>query len=208
MTGNRSSRTAKDDSPRHIRGLAPQLTVHEVRAAPQAERQRHAHKGGVGHRKRRESQVAAGDEPSQQASYKTAVEAHAADSAAVRAKEDLKRVREVVSVAIEQHVSQAPTDQQAEYDSDEDGHDVIGGESDVPVFLGPVHHESRQQRTDHIGQSVPVNRDGTRRERDGIEAVIQLVEHNAPLRRTDEARLYIKSRAGRGVHDPARLHHG
>ena len=71
------------------------------------------------------------------------METHAADSAAVRAEEDLKRVREVVAVAIEQHVSQAPANQQTEYDSDDDGHDVIGGETDVPAFLGPVHHEPR-----------------------------------------------------------------
>lgn len=41
-------------------------------------------------------------------------------------------------------------------------------------------NSNRQNRPEHIGEAVPVDGDRTGGKRDGVEAVVQLVEHDAP----------------------------
>ena len=180
-------RAARDGAPRRHRsrtprptqvgGLAPQLAVDEVRAASQSKRDRRADDGEVGHGPGGKAADAAGDKTAQNAADQPPMEAHAA----VVHREDLERMGEVVPVAVEQHVEQAGADEQAEHHADDDGHEVVDGDVQPPAPLRPVHHHAGEQRPDDIGDAVPIDGDRARRERDGVQAMVELVQHEIPL---------------------------
>ena len=158
MTGNLAGRPAKDHAPRQVRGLAPQLSVHKVGAAAQRQRQRHAYDGEVGNGPGRQLEHAAHDVAPYQAPYQAPVEAHAA----LVGREDLKRVGEVVPVAVKDDVEQPAANDEAKDRARYQHPDIIHGEAHVPAALHAIHNETGENGTHHVGDAVPVDGDGAR----------------------------------------------
>lgn len=78
-------------------------------------------------------------------------------------------------------VKQARADDEAKDRADHDARQVINRNVEAPTTLRAVHNDRREQSTDHVGQAVPVDGDGARRDRDGIKHMVEVVEHIDPL---------------------------
>ena len=58
--------------------------------------------------------------------------------------------------------------------------DLVPGDIQPPAARDAVDHDARQDKARKVGKRVPVNVEGPNRNRDGIEAVVKLVEHVTP----------------------------
>ncbi len=162
--------------PRQIGRLAPQLTVDKVGTTTQAQGQRRAYDGKVCQSPCIELIHAAHDDAAQDAADQATVEAHAA----LVGGKDLERVRPVVAVAVKDDVEQTGANDKAKDHADHDTRQVVNRDAKAPATLRAVHDDRREQSADHIGQTIPVNRDGPRRNRDGIKHMVEVVEHVDP----------------------------
>ena len=104
------------------------------------------------------------------------MEAHAA----LVGGENLQRMGPIVTVAIKDDVEQAGADDEAKDHADDDARQIIDRDVKTPTALRTVHNDRREQGTDHVGQAIPVNGDGARRNRDGIKHMVEVVEHVDP----------------------------
>ena len=104
------------------------------------------------------------------------MEAHAA----LVGGKDLERVRPVVAITVKDDVEQARTDNEAKDHADHDTRQVINRDVKAPTALRAIHDDRREQSADHVGQAVPVDGDGARRDRDGIKHMVEVVEHIDP----------------------------
>ena len=164
---------AKDHTPGQIGRLTPQLTVHKVGATSQAQRQRSTDNGKVGDGPGVEFIHTAHDDAAQDAAHQATVEAH---TALVGGK-DLERVGPIVAITVKDDVEQARADNKAKDRADHDARQVINRDVEAPAALRAIHDDCRKQGADHIGQTVPVDRDGARRDRDGVKHMVEVVEH-------------------------------
>ena len=176
MTRHIARSPAKDHAPGQIGRLAPQLAVDEVGATSQAQGQRRADDGKVGDGPGVELVHAAHEHAADDAAHQAAMEAHAAFIGG----KDLERMRPVVAVAVKDDVKQARTDNEAKNHADHDTRQVVNRDVKAPATLRAVHDDRREQGADHIGQTIPVNRNGPRRDRDGIKHMVEVVEHIDP----------------------------
>ena len=176
MTRHLARSPAKDHTPGQIRGLAPQLAVDKVGAAPQAQGQRSADDGKIGQSPCIELVHTAHEHAADDAAHQAAVEAHAT----LIGGKDLERVRPVVAITVKDDVEQARADDEAKDHTDHDARQVVDRNVETPATLRAVHDDRREQGADHIGQTIPVNRDGPRRNRDGIKHMVEVVEHVDP----------------------------
>ena len=104
------------------------------------------------------------------------MEAHAAFIGS----KDLERMRPVVAVAVKDDVEQAGANDKAKDHADHDTRQVVDRNVKTPTALRAVHDDRREQSSDHIGQAVPVDGDGPRRDGDGIKHMVEVVEHIGP----------------------------
>ena len=167
---------AKDHAPGQIGRLTPQLAVDEIGATSQAQRQRSTDHGKVGDSPGVELIHAAHDDAAQDAAHQATVEAHAS----LVGGKDLERVSPIVAIAVKDDVEQARADDEAKDRTDHDARQVIDRDVEAPTTLRAVHNDRREQSADHVGQAVPVDGDGTRRDRDGIKHMVEVVEHIDP----------------------------
>ena len=167
---------AKDHTPRQIGRFTPQLTVHKIGATAQAQRQWSTDHGKVGDGPCIKLVHAAHDDAAQDAAHQATVEAHAA----LVGGKDLERVSPIVAIAVKDDVEQARADDEAKDRADHDARQVIDRDVEAPTTLRAVHNDRREQGTDHIGQTVPVDRDGARRDRNGVKHMVEVVEHIDP----------------------------
>ena len=168
---------AKDHTPGQIGRLAPQLAVDEIGTTAQAQRQRSTDHSKVGDGPGVELIHAAHDDAAQDAAHQAAMEAH---TSLVGGK-DLERVGPIVAIAIKDDIKQARADDEAKDRADHDTRQVINRNVEAPTALRAVHNNRREQSADHVGQTIPVNGDGARRDRDGIKHMVEVVEHIDPL---------------------------
>ena len=176
MTRHIARSPAKDHTPGQIGRLAPQLTVDKVGTTAQAQGQRRADDGKVCQSPCVELIHAAHDDAADNTAHQTAMEAHAA----LVGGKDLERVRPVVAITVKDDVEQARTDNEAKDHADHDTRQVVNRDVKAPATLRAVHDDRREQGADHIGQTVPVNRDGPRRNGDGVKHMVEVVEHIDP----------------------------
>ena len=176
MTWNIARGTAEDHAPGQIGRLAPQLAVDKVGAAPQAQGQRSTADREVCQSPRIELVHAAHDDAAQDAADQATVEAHAA----LVGGKDFERVGPIVAIAVKDDVKQARADNKAKDRADHDARQVINRNVEAPTALRAVHDDRREQSSDHIGQAVPVDGDGPRRNGDGIKHMVEVVEHVDP----------------------------
>ena len=176
MTRHIARSPAKDHAPWQIGRLAPQLAVDKVGAASQAQGQRSAYDGKIGQRPCVEFIHAAHDDAADNAAHQTAMEAHAA----LVGGKDLERMRPVVAVAVKDDVKQTGANDKAKDHADHDTRQVVNRDVKAPATLCAVHDDRREQSADHVGQAVPVDGDGARRDRDGIKHMVEVVEHVDP----------------------------
>ena len=168
---------AKDHAPGQIGRLAPQLAVDKVGAAPQAQGQRSTDDREVCQSPGVELVHAAHDDAAQDAAHQATVEAHAS----LVGGKDLERVGQIVAITVKDDVKQARADNKAKDRADHDARQVINRNVEAPTTLRAVHNDRREQSADHVGQAVPVDGDGARRDRDGIKHMVEVVEHIDPL---------------------------
>ena len=93
---------------------------------------------------------------------------------------DLERMRPVVAVAVKDDVEQAGANDKAKDHADHDARQVVDRNVKTPTALRAIHDDRREQSSDHIGQAVPVDGDGPRRNGDGIKHMVEVVEHIGP----------------------------
>ena len=167
---------AKDHTPRQISRFAPQLAVDEIGTTAQAQGQRGADHSKVGDGPGVKLVHAAHDDAAQDAAHQAAVEAHAS----LVGGKDLERVGPIVAITIKDDVKQARADDEAKDRADHDARQVINRNVEAPAALRAIHDDCRKQGADHIGQAVPVDGDGARRDRDGIKHMVEVVEHIDP----------------------------
>ena len=167
---------AKDHAPGQIGRLTPQLAVDEIGATSQAQRQRSTDHSKVGDGPGVELIHAAYNDAAQDAAHQATVEAHAA----LVGGKDLERVGQIVAITVKDDVKQARADNKAKDRTDHDARQVIDRDVEAPTTLRAVHNDRREQGADHIGQTVPVDRDGTRRDRNGVKHMVEVVEHIDP----------------------------
>ncbi len=176
MTRHIARSPAKDHTPGQIGRLAPQLTIDKVGTTAQTQGQRRADDGKVCQSPCIELIHAAHDDAAQDAADQATVEAHAAFVGG----KDLERVRPVVAITVENDVEQTGANDKAKDHADHDTRQVINRDVKTPATLRAVHDNRREQGADHIGQTIPVNRDRPRRNRDGIKHMVEVVEHVDP----------------------------
>ena len=176
MTRHIARSPAKDHTPGQIGRLAPQLTVDKVGTTAQAQGQRRAYDGKVCQSPGIELIHAAHDDAAHDAADQATVEAHAA----LVGGKDLERVRPVVAITVKDDVEQARTDNEAKDHADHDTRQVVNRDVKAPATLCAVHDDRREQSADHVGQAVPVDSDGARRDRDRIKHMVEVVEHVDP----------------------------
>ena len=167
---------AKDHTPGQIGRLAPQLAVDEIGTTAQAQGQRGADHSKVGDGPGVELIHAAHDDAAQDTAHQAAVEAHAS----LVGGKDLERVGQIVAITVKDDVKQARADNKAKDRTDHDARQVIDRDVEAPTTLRAVHNDRREQGADHIGQTVPVDRDGARRDRNGVKHMVEVVEHIDP----------------------------
>ena len=167
---------AKDHAPGQISRLAPQLAVDKVGATSQAQGQRSANDGKIGQRPRIELVHTAHEHAADDAAHQAAMEAHAAFVGG----KDFERMRPVVAVAVKDDVEQAGANDKAKDHADHDTRQVVNRDVKAPATLCAVHDDRREQSADHVGQAVPVDGDGARRDRDRIKHMVEVVEHVDP----------------------------
>ena len=93
---------------------------------------------------------------------------------------DLERMRPVVAVAVKDDVEQAGANDKAKDHADHDTRQVVNRDVKAPATLCTVHDDRREQSADDVGQAVPVDGDGARRDRDRIKHMVEVVEHVDP----------------------------
>ena len=93
---------------------------------------------------------------------------------------DLERMGPIVAIAVKDDVKQASADNEAKDRADHDARQVINRNVEAPTTLRAVHNDRREQSADHVGQAVPVDGDGARRDCDGIKHMVEVVEHIDP----------------------------
>ena len=167
---------AEDHAPGQIGRLAPQLAVDKVGAAPQAQGQRSTDNGKVGDSPGIELVHTAHEHATDDAAHQAAVETHAAFVGG----EDLERMRPVVAITVKDDVEQAGANDKAKDHTDHDARQVVDRNVETPATLRAIHDDRREQSADHVGQAVPVDGDGPRRNRDGIKHMVEVVEHVDP----------------------------
>ena len=176
MTRHIARGATEDHAPGQIGRLAPQLTVDKVGTTAQAQGQRRADDGKVCQSPGIELIHAAHDDAADDAAHQAAMEAHAA----LVGGKDLERVRPVVAITVKDDVEQARTDNEAKDHADHDTRQVVNRDVKAPATLCAVHDDRREQSADHVGQAVPVDGDGARRDRDRIKHMVEVVEHVDP----------------------------
>ena len=176
MTRHIARGATEDHTPGQIGRLAPQLTVDKVGTTAQTQGQRRADDGKVCQSPCVELIHAAHDDAADNAADQATVEAHAAFVGG----KDLERMCPVVAVAVKDDVEQAGADDKAKDHTDHDARQVVNRDVKAPATLRAIHDDRREQSSDHIGQTIPVNRDGPRRNRDGIKHMVEVVEHVDP----------------------------
>ena len=167
---------AKDHAPGQIGRLAPQLAVDKVGAAPQAQGQRSTDDREVCQSPRIELVHAAHEHAADDAAHQATMKTHAA----LVGGKDLERMRPVVTVTVENDVEQAGANDKAKDHADHDARQVVDRNVKTPTALRAIHDDRREQSSDHIGQAVPVDGDGPRRNGDGIKHMVEVVEHIGP----------------------------
>ena len=93
---------------------------------------------------------------------------------------NLERMRPVVAIAIKDDIEQASSDNEAKDHTDHYARQVVDRNVETPTALRAVHDDRREQGADHIGQTVPVDRDGPGRNGDGVKHMVEVVEHIDP----------------------------
>ena len=176
MTRHIARGATEDHAPGQIGRLAPQLTVDKVGTTAQAQGQRRAYDGKVCQSPCIELIYAAHDDAAQDAADQATVEAHAAFVGG----KDLERVRPVVAITVKNDVEQTGANDKAKDHADHDTRQVVNRDVKAPATLCAVHDDRREQSADHVGQAVPVDGDGARRNRDRIKHMVEVVEHVDP----------------------------
>ena len=170
---------AEHDAPRQVGGTAPQLAVHEVRKPPEEEPDGGRHAAQVGQREVRDARHLRRRYAGEERAHEPAVEAHAA----VVEREHLERVLQVElqAVAVEQHVSQPSARHDADDDAEHDGEQRVGVHADAPALGQPPDEQGGAHEPRHVGDAVPPHGERPRREQDGVEIPVDIVEHRIPL---------------------------
>ena len=176
MTRHIARGATEDHAPGQIGRLAPQLTVDKVGTTAQAQGQRSTDHSKVGDGPGIELIHAAHNDAADNAAHQTAMEAHAS----LVGGKDFERVHPVVAITVKDDVEQARTDNEAKDHADHDTRQVVDRNVKTPATLRAVHDDRREQGADHVGQAVPVDGDGARRDRDGIKHMVEVVEHVNP----------------------------
>ena len=82
----------------------------------------------------------------------------------------------VVTLAVEEHVTEASADDDAAGDSRHDGDDVVGRDLKVPASGDAVDHHSGGKEAKQVRKAIPADRKRPHRQGDGVNAVVQVVE--------------------------------
>ena len=155
---------------------APQLAVDEVRAAAEQQAQRRADAAEVGQREVRDTSELRSRDARQKRAYKPAVEAHTA----FVEREDLLGMLEIVPLAVEQHVTQPSAHDDAYDDAEHDGQQGIRIYAHAPAARDAPDDEAREHEAQHVGDAVPAHGERAEREQDGIDGLVDVVEHVVP----------------------------
>ena len=106
------------------------------------------------------------------------MEAHAA----LVDREDLDRVAQVFAVAVEEAVSEARADVEAHEHAEDDRVQGFFADSDAPA-LGDARDDDRgEEEPEDVRDAVPPDLQGADREGDGIERLVDIVQHKTPMR--------------------------
>ena len=177
MAGNRACGAAENHAPGRIGRRAPQLAVDEVGAASEEQAHRHTDDGDVHQAQIGHLHQASSHDAGNQRANETAMETHTP----VAEVQNLKRIGGVVGEVVHQHISQTGAHDHADHGADEHDAQVVGGEAHLPTLAHQIDDADSGQKTDDVGNAIPAGRERTDGERDGVEALIQLVEHGIPL---------------------------
>ena len=104
----------------------------------------------------------------------SAVEAHAA----LVDGQNLRWVLKVIAVSVEEAVAQAAAHQDAHHHQGDDGQQVVEGDGLAPALSRKVNDQGRRQKARQIRKGIPANRERAERKRDGIEGLIEIVQHS------------------------------
>ena len=175
MAGHHSRLPAEHNAPCGIGRRAPQFAVHEVGAAPEEQPDRSPDATEVGQREVRNVREMRGDDSREQRADEPAVKAHAA----LREREDVGGMLQVVAVSVKQDVSQTPAYDNAHDNAQHDGDERIRVDAHPPALRRAHKHESGADKPEHVRDAVPSHRKRPDRERDRVEALIDFVEQGA-----------------------------
>ena len=104
------------------------------------------------------------------------MEAHAA----IREIQHLERVRRIEGTLVNEHITQAPTDDHAHHRADDDHTNVLEIEAHLPALAHEVDDHGRQQKAKRVSNAVPTRRKRADRKSYGVKCLVEIVEH-API---------------------------
>ena len=154
-----------------IRRGTIELAVHEVRAAAEEESHGNGTRDEIGKREEGHVVYARVDETGDDNANKPAVKGHAA----IRNREDLERMRKVVSISIEEAISETRADDDAKRAVADEDKRVVGAEAQLPMLGIEVHDEARANEARDVGEPVPADAQRADAEKDRVDGMIQLV---------------------------------
>ena len=176
MARHRAGRAPEHHAPGRVGGRAPQLAVDEVRATAEQKAERRADATEVGQREVRDVGEPRRHDARQQGADQAAVEAHAP----LVEREDQLGVLEVVAFAVEQDVAEAPAHDDADDDAEHDGEQRVHIHAHAPATRDAPDDETGEDEAQHIGDAVPAHGERPEGEEDGIDGLVDVVEHVVP----------------------------
>ena len=172
MARHAARRAAEDDAPGQIGHRSPKLAVDEIGATPEEQADRRGDGSKVGKGPERDMRQARRHRAAEKHAYHAAVEAHAA----LVDREDLDRVAQVFAVAVEEAVSEARADVEAHEHAEDDRVQGFFADSDARD------DDRGEEEPEDVRDAVPPDLQGADREGDGIERLVDIVQHKTPMR--------------------------
>ena len=178
MTRNAVAGLREHHCPRHACCAAPQFAVDEVAQAPERQAQRHRRRDEIHHPPKPELAAACEPPHGRKDTQKAAVERHSP----LPQGRDFRQMFEVVTRFVEQHVTQAPADDDADHTEKKHvvDHARVPAQLRQPARAQAAQRDERDKRG-QIHKAVPADRERTDGQRDGIE--IRVGQHGSSVRR-------------------------
>lgn len=151
-----------------IRRGAIELTVHEVRATAEEKPHGNSTRNEIGKREKGHVIYTRVDETGDDNADKPTVKGHTA----IRDREDLERMRKVVSVSIEEAIPETRTDDDAKRAVADKDKRVIGTKAQLPVPGIEVHDKARANEARDVGEPVPADAQRADAEKNRVDEMI------------------------------------